>query len=74
MANNIEAKLKELLSKEDIESLRKIQLIKDSESRQSELKKFFIEPGRFEVISPFMDPVWLAYEIFINKTTRRYEF
>jgi uncharacterized protein YjbK len=74
MANNIEAKLKELLSKEEIESLRKLQLIKDSETRQSEIKKFFIEPSRFELIKPFIDPVWLAYEIFINKTAKRYEF
>lgn len=72
--SDIEATLKKLLTTEDISELRIIQQIKNNESRQAALKNFFIQPARFDIIKEYIDPVWLAYEIFINKAPRRYEF
>lgn len=74
MPNNIEILLTRILSAEEINELKQIQLISESEQRQTELKKFFIEPRRFELVKPHMDPVWLSYEIFINKGPGVYEF
>lgn len=74
MPNNIEILLTKLFSPEELDELRNIQLISDSEKRQAALKNFFITPARFEVVKPHMDPVWLSYEIFINKAPGVYEF
>ena len=64
--------LKSVLTEEEIQPLRIINLIENSEVRNEQLRKFFHSPLIFDKIKPTTDPTWLSYDIFING--KNYEF
>ena len=64
--------IQQLLSISEIALLNEINVIKDSEDRQRQLRMFFHNPEIFSKIKHISDPAWLSYEIFIKG--KAYEF
>jgi hypothetical protein len=64
--------LKNILTEEEKQSLRIINLIENSEIRNTHLREFFHNPLIFDKIKTSVDPTWLSYSIFING--KNYEF
>ena len=69
---DIPSLLVEILDEEDISKLKFISKVEDAESRQILLRGFFHRKEIFDIIRPYYDPAWVAYDIFINKG--KYEF
>jgi hypothetical protein len=72
MPTKLVSQLKNILTEEQILELSELKKISNTESRQFELKKFFLNPLVFNKVSPIQDPTWVAYDIFING--KQYEF
>jgi hydroxymethylglutaryl-CoA reductase len=72
MPTKLFSQLKDILTEEQLQELSELKKISNPESRQFELKKFFINPLVFNKVSHIQDPTWLAYDIFING--KQYEF
>ena len=64
--------LKSVLTEEEIQPLKIINLLENSEVRNEQLRNFFHSPLIFDKIKPTTDPTWLSYDIFING--KNYEF
>jgi hypothetical protein len=72
MPTKLISQLKNILTEEQILELSELKKISDTESRQFELKKFFLNPLVFNKVKDIYDPTWVAYDIFING--KQYEF
>lgn len=70
--NPVSIFLKSVLTEAEIQPLKIINLIENSEVRNEQLKRFFHDPLIFDKIKPMTDPTWLSYDIFING--KNYEF
>lgn len=66
--------IRTILTEDQVKELNQLIKIKDSESRQTQLKLFFHTPEIFNKIKPTVDPTWLSYTIFINSNSKAYEF
>jgi len=72
MPTKLFTQLKDILTEEQLRELSELKKISNPESRQFELKKFFLNPLVFDKVKDIYDPAWLAYDIFINGN--QYEF
>jgi hypothetical protein len=72
MPTKLVSQLKDILTEEQILELSELKKISNTESRQFELKKFFLNPLVFNKVKDIYDPTWVAYDIFING--KQYEF
>lgn len=69
---DIPSLLLEVLNETDLDKLRNISKVEESEKRQILLREFFHRKDIFDVVCRYYDPAWIAYDIFINKG--KYEF
>lgn len=69
---NLEDFIKEVLTQKELELLKTINEIDNTEQRHTKLRSFFHSEEIFNKIKPTIDPAWLSYEIFING--KAYEF
>ena len=69
---NLEDFIKEVLTQKELELLKTINEIDNTEQRHTKLRSFFHSEEIFNKIKPTIDPAWLSYEIFING--KGYEF